>query len=250
MFDRVPDLVWPLIAIAAAAYAPAVYVYHHFNRAPSRRDITLPPEDLAWRTSLALARSLALLAGLGALAIFIFTPAAHQFAQSPYFLPTMTAVAGAWPLLSIAIGFLNGRVEPFLRGVHRNYDRRSQPRRFWASMGWNALVGGLAVWLTSSLIEDAPRQHLTDRCYDSANAFSRQEAMVACNQLIAEQGSDDPDSSSLFSARGSIKYRASDYPSARSDYATAARLDPDGALQPRAGRREAWQPGPRRARIW
>ena len=86
MFDWVPIQVCLLIIIGLIVYQQVVYLYEHLVHAPSRRDITRPREDLSWRTDRQFAKSVAILVALAALAIFIFTPAATEFAHSPNFL--------------------------------------------------------------------------------------------------------------------------------------------------------------------
>ena len=87
MFDQVPVRVWLLIAIAAIAFTPTRYLYRYIAHSPSGRDITQPPPDLGWRKSGKFVRNLSIVAALLGLAIFIFTPTAEQFAQSPHFWP-------------------------------------------------------------------------------------------------------------------------------------------------------------------
>lgn len=225
MFKQVPPQIWLLIAIGAAAYVPALYVYRHFVHSPSRRDITRPTEDLSWRTSSQLTRSLAILAALAGFAIFIFTPAASQFAHSPKFLPLLAAASGAWALVTVARGFSTGRIEPFSRGFNETYERVSQPKRFWASMTWNTLLGILCLWLAFEVNEQAIWQPLEDRCYDRNDSHSPQDELAACNELISKRGS-DKDVAAFIAARGSAYYRLRDYPKAKVDYTRAVRLNP------------------------
>lgn len=227
MFPQVPVQGWLLLAFAAAAYAPARYVYRYIARSPSSRDITQPTEDLSWRTSGQLVRSLAILGTLAALSVFIFTAAAVQFASSPTFWPILMVACGAWALATVARGFSKGRVLPFAQGFYNTYERQSHPRRFWASMGWNALLGCLLLWLAFQMNEQAAVQALEDRCYHAKNAYSPQEELSACNQLIGERGRRDKDMASLVAARGSAYFRLGDYRHAMIDYTKAIRLDPD-----------------------
>jgi tetratricopeptide (TPR) repeat protein len=228
MFKQVPIEGWLLLAIAAAAYTPAHYVYKYIARRPSsRRDITQPAEDLIWRRSAQLAHNLAILGALAALAVFIFTPAAHRFANSPSFWPILMLVCGTWALVTVARGFSIGRVQPFVRGVYHAYERQSQPRRFWASMGWNACFGCFCLWLAFQMNEQALVLALEGRCYDAKNALSPQEELSACNQLIGRPGGSDVDKARLVAWRGSAYSRLGDYRHAMIDYSRAVRLDPD-----------------------
>jgi hypothetical protein len=91
MFDDIPVTVWLSISLLIMAYLPARHVFRHIAHAPSRRDITLPREDLSWRTPRALFISLAALAALLAVGVYIHTPAAERFARSPEFMPLLMA---------------------------------------------------------------------------------------------------------------------------------------------------------------
>ena len=227
MFDQIPTSAWLLLVIAAAAFPPARYVYNYLSKSPARRDITLPPEDLSWRTSLDLGRNLAILVALGGVAIFIFTPTARQFAQSELFISLLAAAGGAWSLVTAAFGFWARRLQPFARGFHDSYDRATQPKRYWASMAWNGFFGCLALGLALFLFRDIPNQAIEDRCFDVDSDESPQAALSACNELIGKGGSDDAEKSSFIAARGSAYYRAGDFEHARTDYSVAARLDPE-----------------------
>lgn len=225
MFEKVPTEAWLLIAVAAAGYAPARFLFNYIAHSPSRRDITLPKEDLSWRTSRQLLRNLAILGGLIVFAIFIFTPAATAFAQSPSFFPILMAAIGGWAISTVARGFWIGLIEPFSRGLHGEYERRSQPKRFWASMGWNAIVGCGSLLLGYQMHKEGPMLALSDQCYD-ADANVPQQQVAACNQLIAEYGSDG-DVATWLALRGSAYYRLKDYKRAKKDYREAIRLDPN-----------------------
>jgi tetratricopeptide (TPR) repeat protein len=225
MFDQIPVRIWLLLAIAAAAYVPARYAFRYIAASPSRRDITQPSEDLTWRSPAQFVRSLGVLCALVALAIFIFTPAAEQFAQSPSFLPILSICLGAWALFTVALGFVTGRVQPFARGFNETYERQAQPKRFWASSAWNAIFGCLCLWLAYQMNDDATKQPLRDRCFDQDNAYPPLEDVAACNKLIADQDStyNIPD---LVRARGFAYYRSGDFRRANSDYNEAIRLNP------------------------
>ena len=80
MLDGVPAQIWLLIGIAAAAVPGAAYIYRYIVHSRRYRDITLAPEELSWRTRPLLLRNALLLAVLGALAVFIFTPDAERLA--------------------------------------------------------------------------------------------------------------------------------------------------------------------------
>lgn len=226
MFDDVPVQVWLLIAFAAVAYMPAHYLYKHIVYASSRRDITQPPEDLSWRTNGQLFRSSSILAILLGLTIFIFMPAAERMATSPRFLPIVAGACGAWALITVPRGFATGKIQPFVRGIDATYERAAHPKRFWASMAWNALFAFACFWVTFEMIEMAPVQALEERCYDDKNTYSSAEELSSCNKLLQEHSAAKEDRARFLAARGSAYYRLRDYRLAKIDYANAIRLDP------------------------
>jgi len=229
MFKDVPAQVWLLIAIAAIAYAPAVYVYRFLAHSPARRDITRLSEDLSWRTLRQFGLSIAMLGGLVALAVFIFTPAAAQFARSPSFMPLLMGAIGAWALSSVPRGLAAGQVQPFVRGISSTFEREMQPKRFWASISWNAIFGCLCIWLAYVTLRDAPDEALKARCYDWKTTHTPQEELSACNELLRKRDDQSNDYADIISARGYAYHRAGDYRRALSDYSTALRVDGDNS---------------------
>ena len=226
MFDDVPVRVWLLLAIAATAYQPVQYLYRHWANSPSRRDITQPPEDLSWRTSSQFVRNLAILAALIALAGFIFTPAAAQMAQSPIFWPILMIGGGAWTLSTVPRGVVSGRIQPIVRGIDSTYARETQPKRFWASLVWNAVFGCLFIWLAFQMNDQASANALRDQCYDEKAANSPQQALSACNKLIEDADASQDVRAGHLAARGIVYHLLGDYHHAVSDYDEAIRLDP------------------------
>jgi len=229
MFKDVPAQVWLLIAIAAIAYVPAVYVYRFLAHSPTRRDITRPSKDLGWRTLRRFGLSIAMLGGLVALAVFIFTPAAAQFARSPSFMPLLMGAIGAWALSSVPRGLAAGKVEPIVRGISSTFERGTQPRRFWASISWNAIVGCLCIWLAYVTLRDAPDEALKATCYDWKTRHTPQEELSACNELLRKRDEESKDYADIILARGYAYHRAEDYPRALSDYTTALGFDGDNS---------------------
>ena len=224
MFDAVPVKVWLLFLIGAIAWMPVRYVFRHVAWSPFRRDITLPSEDLSWRSSGALTKNAAILIGLAAIGIFIFTDTAAKFARSPSFMPILLIGLSAISLRSVAQGLMTGSVEPMVRGPSWRFARAEQPTRYWAAMAWNVLLGGfMLVFGVQSLIE-APVQALRDDCHGWKNERTPQEEIAACNRLLADHDVDDR--SGVIASRGSAYYRAGDYRRAGADYTTAIRFDP------------------------
>lgn len=222
MLEDVPARAWLFLALAVFAYPPAAYLYRHFIHSPSRRDITRPAEDLSWRTPAQFARSIALLSALLAFAVFIFTPAAEQLASSPNFLPFLVAGIGAWALYTVVAGFRSGLIEPFVRGVNQTFERQGQPKRYWASMTWNALVGCFCLWLPFSM----QNQMREDRCYDYGSRHSPQDVLSACNELISETDNSNAALGDYRAGRGRAFHNIGNYRDAIADYNEAIRLSP------------------------
>ena len=225
MLESVPIRVWLLLGIAVVAAAPFRYVIEHIVHDPRRRDITQPPEDLGWRSSAQYVRSLALLAALAALAVFIFTPAAESFARSRSFWPALVSLFGAFAFGTAVLGFLNGRVRPLVRGVSTAFERATQPKRFWASLSWNALIG--TACLVGGL-HQATRWE-SDRCFDLQTGADTAKATIsACSEFLAK--TDDTDRRALALAQRGIGYDwLKDDRRALADYSQSLSLDPQDA---------------------
>ena len=218
MFDDVPAPVWLLIAIVVIAVKPARYVYDYLSTSPSRRDVTQPSVDLSWRNSSHFARQSLLLAACAALAVYIFTPGAAKFAQSDIFLPLMASGMGTWALFTVVTGARSGRIEPMIRGSSI-YGRSLQPKRFWASITWNALLGLFSVWFAYSSFQSVDQ----DRCVDAREVHTPQERLEACNASIAKNDS-DPE---LYLSRGLIQLDAGKFNQAVADFSRAHELKTD-----------------------
>lgn len=210
------------MAIAAAASVPANYVFRHWQHAPARRDITQPPEDLAWRTTGHLVRSLIVLVGLIAFAGFIFTPAAEKLARSPEFGPLLLLGFSCLAFYFVGKGFLTGRALPLVKGQLGPYERATQPKRFWISLTWNALLGGL--FATIAFVEHGDRYQ--ERCFNMNGTPNPQEQLVACNELIGKQGNSNETRADILAARGEAYHRLGDFRKALADYDQAISLDP------------------------
>jgi tetratricopeptide (TPR) repeat protein len=221
MFDAIPTRVWLLIAIGAVAFAPARYVIRHIAHSPERRDITQPPEDLSWRSTGQLARSLAVLVIAAALALFIFTPAASEFAHSDWFVPTLCAAFAVFALFSVVEGFRKGHIEPLTRGFSRTYERTKQPKRFWASLCWNGLVAGGFLWLAFVIVWRLP----DDRCLNSDGAEAAQAKLSACTELLARADTTD-EQADILAEQGIAYYWLDDYTNAAKVYSRAIEFDP------------------------
>lgn len=191
---------------------------------PVLQDIAEPSQDPGWRRKGQLVRYLLIAVALLAVAFIALTPAGKRIAQLPAFWPILVLGLGCWALFTVAQGFAKGRIEPFARGFYNTYERETQPKRFWVSMGWNALLGVLFVWLGFTIFEEAPMQAIETRCHDFEGAA--QDQLAACNQLIEKRDATGSSLASLKNARGSAFYRLDDYQHALADYTDAMRLDP------------------------
>lgn len=222
MFDEIPVAFWLFVLIAMLAFAPAQYVFRHFMHSPDRRDITLAPEDLSWRTSSQLFRSLAILAVLAAIGIFISTPAAEAFARSPAFAPILMLGFSAGAACTVVMGLFSGRIQPLIKGLSLRFERKTQPKRFWASLCWNAILACLFIWVAYMTTAD---QH-EDRCYDRRDIHTPQETLAACDELLAMSDIAKAERADLLAARGIAYQKLDDHERALADYDEAIALDP------------------------
>lgn len=154
VFNSIPPQAWIALALAITALAPASYVWQHWTHGLAPRDITLPPEDLEWKSDRQLYRCLAILVGLLGIGIFVFTPQAEAFARSDWFIPTIFGAVGTFALGTLLPGWREGEIEPLIRGVSQTYSKHEHPKRYWASMAWNAALGSGLMAASLGLIYD------------------------------------------------------------------------------------------------
>lgn len=194
---------------------------------PSTRDLTESAQDSTPSVKNRLLRYVPLAVILLGLAFIAYTPAGKQLAKQPSFWPIVMIAVGGWSLFTVAQGFIKGQIEPFARGFYNTYQRETQPKRFWASMTWNAIFGCAAIWFAIVLSRDAAAQLVRDRCYNDGRKYQPQDVIRACSQLIAGKSSLGGGSrADLFLDRG-IAYADIGRPEpAIVDYTTAIRLQP------------------------
>lgn len=226
MFDQIPVRVWLMIALAAKAYAPASYIIRHWMHSPAKRDITQPPEDFSWRTSRRLVVQSAVLAALAALAVAIFTPAAERFARSPEFWPLVILLIGGVASWTVLRGIQVGRISPIVRGVSETFQRTTQPKRFWASVGWNAFLGLAFLLSGTKFLSEVPEQAISARCRDLENDQEPRVSVAACNELIRDFKPEGEELAAIVASRGAAHYQAGEYLKALRDYDTALTYDP------------------------
>jgi tetratricopeptide (TPR) repeat protein len=222
MFDDVPARVWLLLLIPLVAFRPVQYVYRHITSSPARRDITQPREDLGWRSTRHLARSLSILAALTGLAAFIFTPTAEQFASSPRFLPALLAASGMWTCLTVVQGLRTGQIQPLVKGFYETYGRQVHPKRYWASIVWNAVVSCFIVWAAYQANREASEEVFAGRCVKATNVPLLSEQLAACGEQIRLR----PKDKQAYMDRGMLLLDAWALDPAIADFNRAHDLDP------------------------
>lgn len=227
MTGDIPVQVWLIVLFAVMAIEPARYIWDHIAHSPSSRDITQPPEDLNWRTTDRLVRNLAVLFILLSASIFIFTSAAERFARSPEFILVMMSSIGVAALATLINGFRRAEVRPLIRGVSSTYDRRSQPKRYWFSMAWNAIFGAALLGFALPAYRDAGLNDLRTQCSDDDEVFSQAAVISACAELIASSEGDSDDLANAYLDRGIAYHRFKSHDEAISDYTRAMLLDPN-----------------------
>lgn len=197
----------------------------NFIPAAPNRGFAQTPDDPSSRTKGQLWRYLPLAVLLLGLAFVAFTPAGKQVAHSPSFLPILMIGLGGWSLFTVWQGFAKGQIEPFIRGFYNAYQREAQPKRFWASMTWNTILGCFSLWIAFTMSRDATAQPLQDRCYDKSRAYSPQEALSACGELVKLQ----PKDANAYLNRGVAYLDSFKFDQAIPDFTEAHELDPKSA---------------------
>ncbi|WP_116089575.1 tetratricopeptide repeat protein [Sphingomonas crusticola] len=226
----IPLQVWLLITLAAFGLLPARYVWRYLAHSGSARDLMRPPEALEWRSTRQFRVSLAILAGLAGLAVFIFTPAAarlgRQLTQSPLLVPILLGGVGGFALFEVWRGLTTGTIEPMSRGTLGPYQRATQPKRFWISLGWNAMFGALCLVMAVGSFRQRTGQEQDDQCFLRSGNAARAEALDACDALIAAREKAGGNPADLLEARGLIHYRTGTYHDALADFTRSIRLNP------------------------
>jgi len=173
------------------------------------------------------------LAFLVALPLLLLAPVGKQFVRSPSFFPILMVGCGGWALFSVARGFANGRIEPFVRGFYNTYERETEPKRFWASLGWNGIFGCFCLWLAFQMSEQRTgRTAVQDRCYNEQTAYSQRDVTMACNELLKEATvaiRQHPNDASGYFNRGYALEHNGDLDHAVADFSQVIRLTPDNA---------------------
>lgn len=184
MLDAIPTRAWLLVLIGIAAFKPARDIFIYATAAPER--IGLGPREMgkAGRGAHRPLVSVAALIALAAIAIFIFTPAAETFANSPSFSAVLLAGLGLLALGTAVRGYVIGEIEPMSGSATWKFRRRIEPKRYWLSLAWNATLGMLFLLIAFQSVVELPIQAMRDRC-NGAYGGSTVESIKACDRLLA-----------------------------------------------------------------
>ncbi|GMM91892.1 tetratricopeptide repeat protein [Qipengyuania sp. MTN3-11] len=213
---------WIVVVLAVAAWAPATYVWRYLTHANAPRDITLPPEDLSWKSTGQLLRCVAILAALVLIGTFVFTPWAKEMAGSRWFPPIVLGGISSLTLGTLLPAWRNGEIEPLIRGLSKAYSRTEQPVRYWASMAWNGALGLVLFGFSLGLAYDLGRPECDDR-------GDLVEALASCELMLAEGGLETARIAEILADRGRIHYRLENFAQARADYTAAIEIDPENS---------------------
>ncbi|MBO6530865.1 MAG: tetratricopeptide repeat protein [Erythrobacter sp.] len=209
-------------ALAVIAFRPAAYVWRYFTHGLTPHDITLPPEDLSWKSGRHLVLCLASLAGLFAIGGFAFTEWAEDFARSDWLAPVLLGAVGSYALGTVLPGWRNGEISPLIRGIPDSYSRAGQPRRYWASLVWNGALGLVLTAGSLGVLYD----NTTPACDDKGNKEELFEAVATCNAMLANHDLDLEQRAEVLGDRGRVHHRLGNNQLALRDYSEAIELLP------------------------
>lgn len=173
--------------------------------------------------------------GLAGFAFISLTPAGKELATQPRFWPLIVLVCAAWALITVARGFTKGRIEPFARGFYTTYERDSQPKRYWASMAWNTMLGCGMVALAYQVNNDATVRILTDKCEQAEGLTPALQQIKACDDWLALK----PYDADAYFNRGLLYMDVGALDKSVADFTSAHDLATDNPL-PLANRGVAW----------
>jgi tetratricopeptide (TPR) repeat protein len=148
------------------------------------RDAAEPLEDENSPTTGRFWRYVPLAVILLALAFVTSTPTGKQLAKNPSFWSIAIIGCGGWSLFTVARALAKGQIEPFARGFYNTYQRETQPKRFWASVAWNAIFGCACLGLAFVMTRDGSAEAVQDHCYNQHSEVSERESFSACTELI------------------------------------------------------------------
>ncbi len=219
MFDHVPVRAWILLFLGLIALAPLGYVLKYMAHGPDWRG-----EVPHWRKRDHLMRSLIVIASLAAFALFIFTPQAEAIVRADSFWPAMTLAFGLLVIFTVYRGAVTGQIEPLVRGA-RTYARTVEPKRYWASITWNAIMGLGLLYGGVAMFTDRSQ----NQCFHVTGAHDAPGALDACNALL-EKVHDKGERQHIFGARGQAYYWLNEQDRAIADYTRAIAMDPQDSF--------------------
>lgn len=225
MFSQLVAQFWFLAIFGLVALRPARYVYRHILHSPRRRDITLPPEDLSWRTSSLFYRNLALLIVLGVFAALLLKPAAGRFSNMSEYIPLLFGALGIWMHLTVPSASAEREKRRLEFGAAPVDGEPEKPARFWTSGVWKAVLGLALAGVATSAFKDALLDPDQERCLSQETNQNWQGQIDSCSTLIsaAEGGRG---SATLYRSRGYAYHRLGDFQHALADYSKAIAINP------------------------
>jgi len=162
-----------------------------------------------------------------AILFLAYTSSGKALTRIPGFWPLTMAAFAAWALFTVGRGFATGRIQPLARYFYDTYDREAQPKRFWASMAWNATMGGFFLFLTAMMAGFVPTSANEARRYNQQKDVSAHDELAACNALISN--AEDKNRTYHLGARAFAYERLNDHAHALADLSEAIRLNPGEA---------------------
>jgi tetratricopeptide (TPR) repeat protein len=228
-----------LIVGAALVFLAVLQTFHKWRfdleypnaGSPTRwptNDAANPVEENDASSSWGLLRYALFGLGLAAIAFIAFTPLGKRIAQMPAFFPIIAIGIAAWSLFTVVRGFTKGWIEPFVRGFNNRYTREAEPKRFWASMTWNAFFGGLCVFIAIQMAQDSATLGVQSRCTAKEHLNSPQDAISACTEMLdGKVALDGWSKADIYVFRGNANGRRGDLRQAIADYTQALQLQPD-----------------------
>jgi tetratricopeptide (TPR) repeat protein len=164
------------------------------------------------------------------IAFIAYTAAGKRLAHEPLFWPALMVALGGWVLFTVAKGFTKGEIEPFARGFYNAFERETQPKRFWASMAWNTILGCMCLWGAFQMTAHPGTEDIQDRCYNEQGTYSSGDVTSACNQLLEDSSAAinaRPDDATAYFNRGYAYEHRGDLQHAIADFSEVIRLRPN-----------------------
>lgn len=206
-----PKLTFFILVVLVLNAIEPVQCLYSYCAAPANRRAKLATRDVLV--------SLAIMLMSFVTAIFLFSPAANDLVKSDHYLPSVLAALGFAAVSTTIAGLLSGKVQPWVKGAD-SYLRREQPKRFWASVGWNIVFGSALLWGGWSSYSGLDR----DRCMNPGQRRPPAGAIAACNAILSRPISAH-ERASVLRARGVRHHQMGNYSKAISDYSEAIAID-------------------------